>query len=386
MTVIDLHSAFKKLCRSARERSLPSQLDRYVYKKGLVNRLWYLKLKARNALSGKTRVGIGPIHVNESNLGGRKWRIDPIVDYINANSSKYVCDIFFDGDDLLRFDVVLFVKYFARLDVEAIAELRKRRTRLIYDALDVRLIPTPQGERDIYADPEVFKRYFIPYLEMMDCIIVTGPTQKQDLDGYGFDLIHIEHPVINRCFKQTYDTPGPIQIIWQGKLENMQPMERLHETVSNVRQETGKDARLVYHTDMPTHDDGFVRYIAWRIFDWDKVLADCDIAVVIKPLDDPFQQRKPSTKVLTYMAAGLPVICTPTEADKHLIEHGKTGFFAYSDEDWFGYLRDLVNDRDLRQRVGQAARHRVYEDFCLDKIVEQYLQQFDRLIAANADH
>jgi hypothetical protein len=34
------------------------------------------------------------------------------------------------------------------------------------------------------------------------------------------------------------------------------------------------------------------------------------------------------------MGAGLPVVCTPSEADRGVITHGETGFFARDDREW----------------------------------------------------
>ena len=105
------------------------------------------------------------------------------------------------------------------------------------------------------------------------------------------------------------------------------------------------------------------------------------MGVVIKPPDDPFQQRKSTAKVVSYMAAGLPVVCTPSEADRRVITHGKTGFFATGDREWHACLRALVTDAALRERIGRAARQHALERYGADRIATDYLRLFDRLLA-----
>jgi glycosyltransferase involved in cell wall biosynthesis len=105
------------------------------------------------------------------------------------------------------------------------------------------------------------------------------------------------------------------------------------------------------------------------------------VGVAIKPLDDPFQQRKSTAKVASYMAAGLPVVCTPSEADRRVIAHGTTGFFASEDHEWHACLRALVTDASLRERIGRAARQDVTERYGADRIATEYLRLFDRLLA-----
>ena len=65
--------------------------------------MWLFGLKVRNALSRKLKVGIGPITEKENTLGFRKWHVDPIVNGINRAHTRYVCNVFFPGDDLARF-------------------------------------------------------------------------------------------------------------------------------------------------------------------------------------------------------------------------------------------------------------------------------------------
>ncbi len=137
----------------------------------------------------------------------------------------------------------------------------------------------------------------------------------------------------------------------------------------------------MYDTNLPTRADGAIRYTRWRIHRWEEALAACDIGVAIKPLDDPFQQRKASSKVVSYMGAGLPVVCTPSPMDRQAITHGRTGFFAYDDRDWHACLRALVTDPSLRERIGTAARRHVAEAYRPDRLVGEYLGLFDRLLA-----
>ena len=60
--------------------------------------------------------------------------------------------------------------------------------------------------------------------------------------------------------------------------------------------------------------------------------------------------------VLEAMASGLPVVVTDAMGPKELVKHGVTGFVARSDEEFDKYLTRLIRDRELRRRMGTAAR------------------------------
>ena len=113
---------------------------------------------------------------------------------------------------------------------------------------------------------------------------------------------------------------------------------------------------------------------------WESVRLSADIAVVIKPSHDFAQQCKPPAKVLTYMASGLPTVCTPSAADKEILEHGTSGFFAYSKGEWLHYLRLLISDQALRARMGRAARKAALELAAIERVGPQYEALFDEVL------
>jgi glycosyltransferase involved in cell wall biosynthesis len=317
----------------------------------------------------------------EDDLGVRKWHIDPFVDAINRSRSRYVADVFFRGDDLRRFAIAVIVKHGDAFPGPVLRAARESGTRLVYDTADIRFIETPDGLRDIYADPGARGHHHEPFVRAMDALILASPLQRPEYAHRDVPQVEIARPLLNRRHRTAYGHGGPIRILWQGYAENLAPMERIHPIVGALRKETGLDVVLVYDTNLPARDDGAIRYTRWRIRRWEQAIAACDIGVAIKPLDDPFQQRKASSKVVSYMGAGLPVVCTPSPMDRRAITHGRTGFFAYDDRDWHGYLQALVMDASLRERIGTAARRHVAEAYHPDRLVGEYLELFDRVLA-----
>lgn len=60
--------------------------------------------------------------------------------------------------------------------------------------------------------------------------------------------------------------------------------------------------------------------------------------------------------VLEAMSSGLPVVVTDVLGPKDFVKHEETGFIAGSDEEFVRYHRMLVDDADLRKRMGRNAR------------------------------
>jgi hypothetical protein len=72
-----------------------------------------------------------------------------------------------------------------------------------------------------------------------------------------------------------------------------------------------------------------------------------------------FFRGKSDLRWLEAAALGIPLIADPDVYPE--IEHGVTGFHAASPAEMRSILRELVVDRDLRERVGAAAKAHVTE-------------------------
>lgn len=96
----------------------------------------------------------------------------------------------------------------------------------------------------------------------------------------------------------------------------------------------------------------------------------------IMPLvDGPFERGKCGYKLIQYMACGLPVVASPVGVNRQIVEHGVNGFLAETVEEWETVLNTLIADAALRQRMGQAGRAKVEQQYCIQvtgpKLVEQ---------------
>ena len=76
------------------------------------------------------------------------------------------------------------------------------------------------------------------------------------------------------------------------------------------------------------------------------------------------------------MAAGLPCVALDCDQHREVIEHGKTGFLCASEQEMVRQIAALVDDSDLRDRIGAAARvsteERFSESHFDDKLLTAY--------------
>lgn len=88
-----------------------------------------------------------------------------------------------------------------------------------------------------------------------------------------------------------------------------------------------------------------------------------------------------SLVVLEAMACGLPVVISKGFSAPELIDHGKTGYLAKTNDvkDWVDKLNLLINNATLRYRFGRAARAKQLRQFSWAKAAQAHLRLFKSL-------
>jgi len=111
-----------------------------------------------------------------------------------------------------------------------------------------------------------------------------------------------------------------------------------------------------------------------------ELAAIARMSVGLMPLaDNAWCNGKCSYKMLCYMAAGLPVVVTAAGMNREVLAMGEVGLSASGEQEWVDALTALLDDEDLRQRMGAAGRTVVEERFSLNKLAERYAAVFQSL-------
>jgi glycosyltransferase involved in cell wall biosynthesis len=112
-------------------------------------------------------------------------------------------------------------------------------------------------------------------------------------------------------------------------------------------------------------------------------LQDCEIGLV--PLTDlPWNRWKFFFKTVQYMAVGLPVVARRLGSNSEIITHGVNGFLVESNDEWYDCLRALVTNRDLRRRMGEAARETIVTRYSTQIQMPRMVSIFEHVLAGPA--
>jgi glycosyltransferase involved in cell wall biosynthesis len=92
-----------------------------------------------------------------------------------------------------------------------------------------------------------------------------------------------------------------------------------------------------------------------EIEEYAHILYDFDIGIA-PLLDNRFNVAKSDLKLLEYSACGLPIVASRVLPYVESIRPGETALIANNPKDWLRHLRALLNDPQLRVRLGATAR------------------------------
>lgn len=104
-----------------------------------------------------------------------------------------------------------------------------------------------------------------------------------------------------------------------------------------------------------------------------------DIGIMPLP-DDVWVKGKCGLKGLSYMACGVATIMSRVGVNPEIIEHGNNGFLATTNQEWVQYLSELIENTDLRNKIGIAGRETVVKNYSVNANKVKYLEVLKSLL------
>ena len=97
-------------------------------------------------------------------------------------------------------------------------------------------------------------------------------------------------------------------------------------------------------------------------------------------VDDGWSAGKSGFKAIQYMAVGIPYVVTPLGAGAEIGELGVTHLCASSRDEWCGVLSRLLQDGELRGRMGLAGCEHVLRHYHLSAQVERIAELLRQVV------
>jgi glycosyltransferase involved in cell wall biosynthesis len=128
------------------------------------------------------------------------------------------------------------------------------------------------------------------------------------------------------------------------------------------------------------NDSLSIKGLAWNSESEVEDLQTIDIGIMPLP-DDEWTKGKCGLKGLVYMALEIPTVMSPVGVNTYIISDGTNGFLADTISEWVHKLSLLIENPELRVKLGREGRQTVVNRFSVHSQKENYYSQIKSLLS-----
>lgn len=260
-----------------------------------------------------------------------------------------------------RFDVVYLQKRL--LSRGELFLVRQRARRLVYD-LDDAVMLNAEGKLE-HRRQTRFRA-----MALASDLVVCGNSYLAEQAREFNRSVEVVPTTVNAEVyhpRQKPKSSGPLTIGWTGSRSTNGYLNLVLAAIAPL----GERVRFKMLSDTANGVDwNLLGRVPYEFVPWSpeveiRETATFDIGLMPLP-DTPWTRGKCGFKALQYMGLGIPAVCSPVGVNVEIISHNHNGLLARTSEDWSACLMRLVDDKNLRERLGQAGRKRIEQHYAVD--------------------
>jgi len=240
--------------------------------------------------------------------------------------------------------------------------LRRASRLLIFDFDDAVFLRDSYAARGLHSAGRL--RRFAAVARAADAVVAGNAFLAERAETFAPGRVHIVPTCVDpaRYPLARHEGKHGAQLVWIGSGSTLRGLDKVKPLLDDLgRQLPSLRIKLICDSffELPHLH---VVPCRWSEAREAEDIAEADIGISWIP-EDLWSRGKCGLKVLQYMAAGLPVVANPVGVHLDMIQQGETGFLAATPDEWARAVAFLVHDPALRQRMGQAGRHRMEREY-----------------------
>jgi glycosyltransferase involved in cell wall biosynthesis len=163
---------------------------------------------------------------------------------------------------------------------------------------------------------------------------------------------------------------------WTGSRSTMYFLDLIRPALGELAKTRDFTLRVVCDRDPGFPDLPHYEFVRWRQATEIEDLQPMDVGLM--PVsDEEFSKGKVGFKAIQYSAMEIPPVVSGVGSGPEVVEHGKTGLvLPNTTEAWVQGLGGLLDDAELRQAMGRAARDKILKRYSVPAQTESYLGLF----------
>ncbi len=210
-------------------------------------------------------------------------------------------------------------------------------------------------------------------------VVAGNPYLKQYANQFNKNITIIPTTIdVNEYIKKTVaKDETKVCIGWSGSVTTIQHFKTALPFLRELKKKYGDKICFQVIGDKNYVDEELdIKGVAWQKENELVELNKIDIGIMPLP-DDQWAKGKCALKGLQYMALEIPTIMSPVGVNVEVIKDNENGYLASTSAEWKNKLVLLIEDAELRNRIGKAGRKTVVDEYSIEANQEKYLKAFD---------
>jgi glycosyltransferase involved in cell wall biosynthesis len=281
-----------------------------------------------------------------------------------------------------KFDIVFIYREAFMLGTTFFEKrLRARNARIIFDFDDaIWLNDTSQGNKDLSWLKKPSKTAKI--IEMLD-LVLAGNKYLAEYARPHNPRVEVMPTTIDTSYhiiEKDINKSNRICVGWTGTSTTLKHFETIVPILKIIKEKYQSNVYFKVIVNFPYKIPELeIEAVQWSIENEIIDLSEFDIGIMPLP-DDDWAKGKCGFKGLQYMSLCIPTIMSPVGVNNEIIIDDENGFLASSEEEWINKLSLLIEDVELRKRIGSTGRKTVIEKYSVEANKQRYVQYFLNLM------
>lgn len=154
------------------------------------------------------------------------------------------------------------------------------------------------------------------------------------------------------------ENDGKIRLVWIGSKSTLRYLAQIKPVLEEIGAKFDNIILRIICDEFFSLQNMRVEKQQWHKDTEAVDLITSDIGLAPLP-DDQFTRGKCGFKILQYAAAKLPVVASPVGVNAEYVHDGVTGFHAINISQWIDKISELIENAELRKRMGQEGNVQV---------------------------
>jgi glycosyltransferase involved in cell wall biosynthesis len=172
-----------------------------------------------------------------------------------------------------------------------------------------------------------------------------------------------------------------IIIGWTGSETTIKYFEREEAMIFNLLKKYSHSIEFRVISNKPSalkHPQ--ISFVEWKKETEIEDVLEFDIGIMPLP-NDEWAKGKCGFKGLQYMSLGIPAVVSPVGVNTEIINNGINGFYAASHIEWNNTLSKLIDDVQLREKIGKEGKKTIEKYYSVNSQKSKYIEIFNKVFS-----